>query len=403
MWVPGFAIGSWHFALMSLAAIILFRLANTFWLRQAVLLVFNVYFAILIVGNLTSLIALGVFCLAVYVISYVRFKFDRKWPKTATVAVIAAFWFFLFTVRDHELFGAFNPFHKTLIEIIGISYLVFRSISYYFDFESLERRDFVSFLNYLLYFPSILSGPIARQEDFIRSVETPVPMSFDRTLNALHRISRGMIKKFVISDSFAYLTPSPENLMSLSLPMLWLGTMLSLFLLYLDLGGYCDIVIGIAELMGCHLPENFNHPFRARNIQEFWNRWHVSLSSIVRDYFFTPLAKFCYKKFPKVSRIVLITIVYAFCLVLIAVWHGTTEAYLIYGLLHATAVISLQVLRHLRHKKAVTSFGQNEKSESPVMDFIASAATYTFVTFTVTLTEFSGEKIWVFIRHLLAL
>ena len=174
---------------------------------------------------------------------------------------------------------------------MGISYLVFRCIHYVSDAE-VPRRPHLLMLRQLRHFLSHAAG---RARSNATNVSRPFTTAAIRSrpghpLPILHRIATGLMKKYVLADNLlawgSLGGPPPAGL---ARPLLWLSVLSLLLFLYLDFSGYCDIVIGVAALMGFRLMENFNRPFLATNLQDFWNRWHISLTSIVRDYVFTPL------------------------------------------------------------------------------------------------------------------
>jgi alginate O-acetyltransferase complex protein AlgI len=121
-------------------------------------------------------------------------------------------------------------------------------------------------------------------------------------------------------------------------------------LIYLDFSGYCDIMLGLARLMGVRLRENFNYPFLATNVQAFWDRWHMSLGQFLRDYVFNPLIKLVFQMFPRKYHSAMIVGIYCLSMVLIALWHGTSYGFLIFGLVHAAALLFYQVKEKWRRK-----------------------------------------------------
>jgi alginate O-acetyltransferase complex protein AlgI len=149
-------------------------------------------------------------------------------------------------------------------------------------------------------------------------------------------------------------------------------------LLYLDFSGYTDIVVGLVRLMGFRLAENFNRPWLARNIQDFWNRWHITLSHFVRDYVFTPLnRKIAHGVAPR-WQFPLVLAAYLLTMLLIALWHATTWGFLMFGLLHGAALIWLLLLR----KYVLPRMSPGVRlwlEKSPVARNLSRAMTFVFV------------------------
>jgi D-alanyl-lipoteichoic acid acyltransferase DltB (MBOAT superfamily) len=261
-------------------------------------------------------------------------------------------------VRDGGLFPIINPFHYLPVYIIGISYMTFRCISFLMEVEFIENPSFLRFCAYILFFPTLIAGPIERYRAYEGQLAAPIHDA-DAVMPALHRIANGFIKKFVIADNLSVFGVfSFADAANMSTPMLWLGALGQLWLIYLDFSGYCDIVIGVASLMGFRIIENFNHPFRSVTIQEFWNRWHISLSTLVRDYIFTPINMGIIKNVRRDRQFWLITIAYFFSMILIALWHGTTWGFVAFGTLHGAALVITQITK--KRQKPVSKMGRYE-------------------------------------------
>jgi alginate O-acetyltransferase complex protein AlgI len=198
----------------------------------------------------------------------------------------------------------------------------------------------------VLFFPTLLAGPIERFERFnqfhkgedLNLSESPLP--------ALHRIANGLLKKYTVANALVPLSIGSLAVdQSWSLPLLWLGTLILPVLLYLDFSGYCDVVIGLVRLLGFRLQENFDRPWLAGNIQDFWNRWHISLSQFLRDYVFNPLHHYSAYNAPPRWQFSLVMGIYFLTMLLIALWHAVTWGFLVFGVLHGLALVWLQVSR----------------------------------------------------------
>jgi alginate O-acetyltransferase complex protein AlgI len=194
---------------------------------------------------------------------------------------------------SNELFSThFNL--SRILPPIGVSFFTFQSISYTVDIYRGRLhpvRSLIDFGFYVSFFPQLVSGPIVRATEFIPQIYKKYSLSFYDLGNSIFLILQGLTKKIIIGDYIAtnlidrvFSNPSSftgfENLMAL------FGYSLQV---YCDFSGYTDIAIGVALLMGFHLPKNFNSPYKARNVGDFWKRWHMSLSSWLKDYLYIPM------------------------------------------------------------------------------------------------------------------
>lgn len=182
---------------------------------------------------------------------------------------------------------------SALVAPLGISYYVFKLISYVLDVyweRAPAARDPLTFLAYVAFFPAIVSGPIQRSGDFIAQLEVGRPASPAQLSAGLRRMLLGYFKKVVLADTLgATIDPIFSNPHGYSGVLLACAAYLFALQLYADFSGLTDIAIGAGRLLGIEAPENFQAPFFANNIQEFWRRWHMTLSSFLTDYLFTPL------------------------------------------------------------------------------------------------------------------
>lgn len=351
----GLALNSWSFFLVAVLAIILSAFLKQKSVRNIALLGVNLYVLAAFGTGMAAFATLGVFLGAVYVIGLWRKKQGNSFSLAAQLSIVAGLWVYLFLVRDPALLAPANPFYFMPIYIIGISYMTFRAICYIMEVEFIEKPSFLSFCSYVLFFPGLIAGPIERYRSFEGQLAKPEYNSA-LVLDAFHRIANGMIEKFVIADNLSVFGAfAITDVSDVSSPMLWLGTLMQLWLIYMDFSGYCDIVIGIAMLMGFRMMENFNEPFRSVSIQEFWNRWHISLSTLVRDYIFTPINMMIIKGTKGRMQFALITIVYFFSMILIGLWHGVTWGFAVFGTIHGGALVASQLIK--KKPKKISDMG----------------------------------------------
>lgn len=176
---------------------------------------------------------------------------------------------------------------------IGISFFVFKAISYPIEiYRQVEKpaEKLVDFGAYLTLFPQLIAGPIARYSE-TRGDLLQRKCSVDLFFAGLHRFALGLGKKVLIADCLGQVVNKIFGLRAgeLTTPLAWLGMICYTFQIYYDFSGYSDMAIGIGRFLGFQFPENFNQPYRSKNITEFWRRWHITLSSWFRDFLFIPL------------------------------------------------------------------------------------------------------------------
>jgi alginate O-acetyltransferase complex protein AlgI len=273
-------------------------------------------------------------------------RWVARWPNTlvlpATVALIVG----VFVVLKHYTFLPAGIGLSFLYLQIGLSYILFRILQMVIDSAGGEKDARLGPLNYFNFtcnFLSFVSGPIQRSDDYLAQL-SQISREIDATLafTAFHRIIIGFIKLAVVSAFANYLFAA------LSAGLLAETTSISgwrfaaqyaasavayTFYLYYNFSGYMDIVIGIGWLLGQNLPENFDRPFSARNIFEFWARWHMTLSEWFKTYVFNPLMKFLATHVSSPALLPYLGVIGFFVTFFImGVWHGSTGVFVIYGL-----------------------------------------------------------------------
>jgi alginate O-acetyltransferase complex protein AlgI len=239
-----------------------------------------------------------------------------------------------------DLFKKILPFfvEKWLLDLvfpIGLSYITFQVISYLVDVYKntcASEKNFLHFSIYILFFPKILSGPITLYRSFADQLSNP---SFDiqNVANGLRRFALGLAKKVLIADHLAKMVNAAFGLETpnFSPGIAWLVLIGFALQIYFDFSGYIDMAIGLGQVLGFHLPENFNFPYISRSVGEFWRRWHMTLSAWFREYVFYPLER---KRLPILGQQINIMIVF----LLTGLWHGLTLPYIIWGMTHGVAI-----------------------------------------------------------------
>jgi alginate O-acetyltransferase complex protein AlgI len=224
---------------------------------------------------------------------------------------------------------------------VGLSFVVFQAISLTVDVYRGQVKPtfgYAEHLLYLLFFPQVVAGPIVRARDLLEHFDRQPALSADVGARALFRITAGLVKKLVIADVLAAAIVDPvfANPGSYTSAECAVAAIAYTLQLYFDFSAYSDIAIGGAALFGFPLPENFNKPYFARNLFEFWNRWHVSLSTWLRDYLYIPLGG------NRVSRPrVLFNLMVVMGLG--GLWHGADWRFALWGVIHGVGLIVTRV------------------------------------------------------------
>lgn len=225
---------------------------------------------------------------------------------------------------------------SSIILPIGISFFIFQAISYAVDLYHRRlspARNVLDYAFYLCFFPQIIAGPIVRAKDFLPQMYSALKLSKENAGVAFYLIICGLIKKAVISDYISqnFVDRIFDNPLSYTSFENWMATYGYTLQIFCDFSGYSDMAIGLALLMGFRLPENFRTPYKSRSMTEFWHRWHMSLSSWLRDYLYIPLGG------NRKGR--LRTYLNLFLTMLIGgLWHGAAWTYVIWGGLHGLAL-----------------------------------------------------------------
>jgi len=223
---------------------------------------------------------------------------------------------------------------------IGISFFSFQSLSYTLDVhrKTVKPLDKLSeYLVYILSFPQMIAGPIVRFTEVEKELRSRVVLNED-FLNGFYRFSLGLAKKVLIANTLATIFPLDQINLSGDLT-LWSGpqALISIlaysFQIYFDFSGYSDMAIGLGSMLGFKFPENFKQPYRAVSITDFWRRWHITLSSWMRDYLYIPLGgNRVSSNYRLYSNLIFVFAISGF-------WHGASWNFLIWGLFHGTFLI----------------------------------------------------------------
>ena len=291
------------------------------------------------------------------------------------LGVLGVFKYWNFTADSFaSLFATMGlKVHVTRLRLVlpfGISFFTFETMSYTIDVWRRELEPAKRYLDYLLFvcfFPHLVAGPIVRPAQMLPQLARDPHADSAMQARGLWRIAVGLAKKIAIGDYLAQAVvnrvfATPERFSALEV---LLATYAYAAQIYVDFSGYTDVALGSAALFGFELPENFDAPYLARNLQEFWHRWHISLSTWLRDYLYKPLGGSRGSSAATYRNLML-------TMVLGGLWHGASWNFAIWGALHGAALAATRVWQRARAPLGATS---------SIGAFVSGVATFHFVCF----------------------
>src|SRR5689334_249793 len=254
------------------------------------------------------------------------------------IGMLAFFKYFNFANENLAMLAKFigwnYPIHSlSIILPIGLSFHTFQSLSYTIEVyrgHQKAEHHFGYLALYVMYYPQLVAGPIERPQNILHQLHTEQRFEYQRVTDGLKWMAWGMFKKVVVADRMVlFVNPVYNDPTHHSGPALVFATLAFAIQIYCDFSGYSDIAFGSAQVMGVRLMKNFNHPYFADSISEFWRRWHISLSTWFRDYVYIPLGGNRVAK-PRWVFNLFITFLIS------GLWHGAAWTYIIWGALHGS-------------------------------------------------------------------
>jgi len=264
--------------------------------------------------------------------------------------------------------GGCTHFLPDIVVPLAISFFTFEFVHVLVDVyigkvRSLRLRDFALFA---LFFPTMVAGPIKRYQNFVPQIDVVRRFESLNFAAGAYRVTIGLAKKVVIADSMTPLTVPLTTPGPLYGPAdTWIAVLAYTMKIYFDFSGYSDIAIGVAQLLGYDILENFDRPYRARNISQFWRRWHISLSSWIRDYLFIPLGGSRRRGFTLINLAVVMAIS--------GLWHGAAWHFVAWGLWHGFGMAVHRVWGEVVVPRVPAL------AHGPVWTPLSVATTFTFV------------------------
>lgn len=304
---------------------------------------------------------------------------------TSNLSILFIFKYFnFFNDTFRALFDNLNMAYSipslSLLLPVGISFYTFQSLSYSIDVyngRKAPETHFGIFAVYVAFFPQLVAGPIERSAKLLPQFFEKVHFDYARVTDGLRLMAWGFFKKIVIADRLAILVDQVYNNPGdyTGIPLI-LGSYFFAFQIYCDFSGYSDIAIGAARVLGIDLSKNFNYPYFAKNITDFWRRWHITLTSWFRDYLYIPLGGNRVNWQRWVWNILIVFL-------LSGLWHGAYWTFILWGGLHGFFILATRFFQN-RKTKVLPNWLRND---SIVRDLLSIVVTFHIVTF-----------LWIFFR-----
>jgi len=305
------------------------------------------------------------------------------WLLASIISNIGLLGYFKYTNFFIDIFNEIAPLihvskHIKNLDIIlpiGLSFHTFQSLSYTIEVyrkKQKAEKHIGYFANYVLFFPQMVAGPIERYDRLGNELRINQRLSYDNISHGLRLVLYGLFVKMCIADNLAPLVDevyqAPQNYYSSSI---WLAMIAFAIQIYADFYGYSTVALGAARMLGIHLMDNFKQPYFAKGIQDFWKRWHISLSTWFRDYVFFSMGGSRVKTFRWIINVL-------FLFALSGFWHGANYTFIIWGLLHGIAYLL---------DKGISNYLPNQIKQMKLYSILSMLVTFMVVVI-----------IWVFFR-----
>lgn len=282
---------------------------------------------------------------------------------------------------------------------LGFSYLFLKYVHLALEVRRGAVADppLGSFLSYFFFFPAFAAGPIDRWKRFASD-------GGESDLDgATRRIVVGAFQKFVLADGLGYLVDAwARQGDGLAAPKAWLLLYALAGRIYLDFAGYTSIAIGLGGLLGYRLPENFRAPYAQKNLVAFWQNWHITLTSWLRDYLFLPFGQWAMKRSWGRNQILVLTLGQLLTMLACGLWHGGTWGFVLWGLWHGAGLAIVQIFQ-LRIRAPERKALRERLASTPAWTYASHAATFHFVAFGWLLFHFPPHQAWGIVRRMIGL
>ena len=336
-----FSSTTFIFMFLTILLILYFPIKNIKY-RNLILLIFSLIFYSWGEPKYIILMLLTVLIAYIFGLLIDKYKDNKKKSKEFLIISIVLILsnLFIFKYLDFSI-GIVNSLFSTdigltkLILPIGISFYTFQILSYVIDLywgKVCIQRNYFRLLLYVSFFPQLIAGPIVRYETIEKEI-TDRTVTFDDFIKGFKRFILGLAKKVIIANNVAYFCDFVySDYSGYGSGILWLAIICYTLQIYFDFSGYSDMAIGLGRMFGFKFLENFNYPYIATSITDFWRRWHISLSSFFRDYVYIPLGGNRVKKAKFIRNILIVWL-------LTGIWHGASYNFVLWGLYYAIILL----------------------------------------------------------------
>ncbi len=375
----GLDLGAPTFWLATAAGAVLLAPIVRPWLRKGAECALNLSVLTVVLGPGTLPHVVGLLAAVHVVLRWVHVS--KAIPAVAGLALLSLF--VLHKVPVHDWGGT-----KAALAGIGFSYVVLRLID--LARAVIEKRhpppDALDTVNYLVPFHMLAAGPIQSYDDYRSRPDLPERPTAKRTLDGVDRIATGLVKKFVLAQLIAstllteFRAPFPYSILELQAYYVWV---------YLDFSAYSDIAVGVGTLLGLRTPENFQKPLLARNMIDFWDRWHITLSLFIRRNVFIPLQVALSRRFGGSPPLLIGCAAFTVSFLVCGLWHGIAMPFVLWGAMHALGLVVCNVYRHVLKARLGRSGMQTYLASRPIR-FVAVFITFQWVASSLALIAGSG-------------
>lgn len=304
--------------------------------KEVYILAISLIFAGTIYGQSKKMVVyLVAFIIYQYLLVMLSNRLEKKWLKTLSLLSVVP-------LVINKIF-AITSLH--LMAFIGISYMSFKTIQIMIEISDgiiKEKYSFLDYLQFLLFFPTVSSGPIDRSRRFFDDIKTIMPREAYLELagTGVYRVVLGLLYKIMFSTYVYQMLSALKNTGTLtySVKYMYLYTLY----LFFDFAGYSLMAVGTSNILGVQTPMNFNKPFLSIDIKDFWTRWHITLSTWLRDFVFSRVLMNAMKKKLFKSRLQNASFAYMVNMCVMGFWHGLSISYIIYGVYHGFLMVGFE-------------------------------------------------------------
>lgn len=359
-------------------------------IKKCILLSFSVYFYMLI--DCSFLLLMLFSTLFTYIVGQKINDDEREAYRKrymlfgifVNISILFAFKYYDFFIHNISALFPITSKHVTSLNLllpVGISFYTFRYISYLVDVwqNKVKSTPIIDFLIYGTFFPIILSGPISRASSFLPQLNK-IEISTNNLYQGYRLFVIGLFLKIFVANKIAYFNNYYfDNYQLFDTLTSWIAVLSYTVEIYTDFAGYSSMAIGVSMMLGIHIEKNFNFPYLAENIIDFWKRWHITLSTWIKDYLYIPLGGGRRGQGRKYINILI-------AMVLCGLWHGAAWTFIVWGLLHGLLLV-------LNHMWKGIQFQSYNLDDSKIYSFLSCCLT--FISVSICWIFFRSDTIWI--------